>query len=302
MISIIGAGRVGSALAFLVAQHGLDDIVLYNRTKTKALGETLDIVNAIPEKSIIEVTGTDDISAIKNSNVIVITASSGVLKDDRNELLPANVPIITEISKNIRKYADNAKVIAVTNPVDIITYQIQKQTEFTRGQVIGMGSGLDSERFRFLLARELTTKQGYVEGMVIGEHGPSMVPIFSQAKHLGKKINLDEKTCEKVSYMVKNYWRDLIAYKGASVFGAAKNTFDLVRAIVEKREYQTSVSTVLDGQYGLYDISIGVPVTIGQGGVEEIVKMELDTKETQFLMESAERINEGIRILNGLLK
>ncbi len=97
MISIIGAGRVGSALAFLLAQSGLDDIVLYNRTKTKALGETLDVVNTIPEKSLISITGTDDISAIKNSDVIVITVSGGAIKEDRNELLPFNVPIISEM-------------------------------------------------------------------------------------------------------------------------------------------------------------------------------------------------------------
>ena len=174
MLSIIGAGRVGSALAFLAAQSGIDDIVLYNRTKNKSLGETLDVVNAIPEKSLISITGTDDISLIKNSDVVVITVSGGAIKEDRNELLPFNVPIVSEICKNLRKYADDAKIIIVTNPVDIITHQVLKQTEFSREQVIGMGSSLDSSRFRYLLAKELKVKQGNIEGFVMGEHGPTI--------------------------------------------------------------------------------------------------------------------------------
>ncbi len=185
MISIIGAGRVGSALAFLIAQSGLDDLVIVNRSKNKALGEALDVTNTIPEKSLISVTGTDDFSEIKNSDVVVITVSGGMIKEDRTDLIPFNVPIISEICKNLRKYADDANVVVVTNPVDVITYQILKQTEFSRWNVIGMGSSLDSSRFRYLLAKELGVKQGNIEGLVLGEHGPTMVPLFSHAKSKG---------------------------------------------------------------------------------------------------------------------
>ncbi|MDE1769276.1 MAG: NAD(P)-binding domain-containing protein [Thaumarchaeota archaeon] len=302
MLSIIGAGRVGSALAFLTAQSGLDDIVLYNRTKNKALGETLDVVNTIPETSLISVMGTDDISSIKNSDVVVITVSGGAIKEDRNELLPFNVPIVSDICKNLRRYADNAKIIIVTNPVDIITHQVLKQTEFPREHVIGIGSGLDSSRFRYLLSKELGTKQGNIEGWVMGEHGPTMVPLFSNAKFNGKKINLQEKKYEEISYLLRNYWKDLVLFKGASVFGAAKNTFDIVQAIIRKKDLQTMASINLSGEYGLSSISIGVPVIIGMDGVKQVVKLDLDPKETEFLKTSAKRISDGLEILSSLIK
>jgi malate dehydrogenase len=302
MLSILGAGRVGSALAFLAAQSGVDDIVLYNRTKNKALGETLDVVNAIPEKSLISITGTDDISLIKNSDVVVITVSGGAIKEDRNELLPFNVPIVSEICKNLRKYADDAKIIIVTNPVDIITHQVLKQTEFSREQVIGMGSSLDSSRFRYLLAKELKVKQGNIEGFVMGEHGPTMVPLFSNAKIDGKKIHLPEKKYDEISYQLRNYWKDLILFKGASVFGAAKNTFDMVQAIIKKKDFLTTASINLNNEYGFSSISMGVPVIIGMNGVKEVVRLDLDQKETEFLKISAKRISTGLEILSNLMK
>lgn len=302
MLSIIGAGRVGSALTFLAAQSGLDDIVLYNRTKNKALGETLDVVNTVPEKSLISVIGTDDISAIKNSDVVVITVSGGAIKEDRNDLLPFNVPIVSEICKNLRKYADNAKIIVVTNPVDIITYQVLKQTEFSREQIIGMGSSLDSSRFRYLLAKELGVKQGNIEGLVMGEHGPTMVPLFSNAKFNGEKIHLQEKKHDEISYQLRNYWKDLVLFKGASVFGAAKNTFDIARAIIEKKDLLTTASVNLNGEYGFSSISVGVPVVLGMNGVKKVVRLDLDQKEMEFLKMSAKRISDGLEMLSNLIK
>ena len=302
MFSIIGAGRVGSALAFLAAQSGIDDIVLYNRTKNKALGETLDVINAIPDKSLISITGTDDISEIKNSDVVVITVSGGTIKEDRNELLPFNVPIVSEICKNLRKYADNAKVIIVTNPVDIITHQVLKQTEFSREQVIGMGSSLDSSRFRYLLAQELGVRQGNIDGFVMGEHGPTMVPLFSSAKINGEKIHLHDKKHDEISYQLRNYWKDLILFKGASVFGAAKNTFDIVQAIIKKKDLLTTASINLNNEYGFSSISMGVPVIIGMNGVKEVVMLDLDQKETEFLKISAKRISTGLEMLSNLIK
>ncbi|HXX06047.1 MAG TPA: lactate dehydrogenase, partial [Candidatus Bathyarchaeia archaeon] len=156
MISIIGSGRVGSALAFLLASEALDDIVLVNKPKNKAIGESLDIMSALPAKTKVSITGTDEMFKIKKSDIVIITASAGTIKTERIDLLPFNVPIIQEISRDIRKFADDAKIIVVTNPVDIITYQVLKETGFDSDRVIGMGSSLDSTRFRYLVSKELT--------------------------------------------------------------------------------------------------------------------------------------------------
>jgi malate dehydrogenase len=302
MISIIGAGRVGSALAFLIAQSGLDDLVIVNRSKNKALGEALDVTNTIPEKSLISVTGTDDFSEIKNSDVVVITVSGGMIKEDRTDLLPFNVPIISEICKNLRKYVDEANVVVVTNPVDVITYQILKQTEFSRWKVMGMGSSLDSSRFRYLLAKELGVKQGNIEGLVIGEHGPTMVPLFSTAKSKGERINLLGKKTDELTYELRNYWRCLIEFKKASIFGAAKNTFDITKSMVEGKEFLASASVYLDGEYGFNDLSMGVPVIFNKNGVKEIVQLSINQKESELIKLSAKRISEGVHQLSNFLK
>jgi len=302
MISIIGAGRVGSALAFLIAQSGLDDLVIVNRSKNKALGEALDVSNSIPEKSLISVTGTDDFSEIKNSDVVIITVSGGKMKDDRTEFLPFNVPIISEICKNLRKYSDDAKIVVVTNPVDVITYQILKQTEFPASRVIGMGASLDSSRFRYLLAKELSVKQGEIEGLVIGEHGPTMVPLFSTAKSKGERITLSEKKNDELTYELRNYWRYLIAFKEASVFGAAKNTFDITKSIIEGKEFLASASVFLDGEYDLTGLAMGVPVIFNKNGVKEIVQLSITQKESELIKSSAKRISEGVQQLSNLLR
>ncbi|MFZ0183869.1 MAG: lactate dehydrogenase [Nitrosotalea sp.] len=302
MISIIGAGRVGSAVAFLVGQSGLDDLVIINRSKNKALGEAMDVSNALPEKSLISVMGTDDYSKMKNSDVVIITVSGGVIKEDRAELLPFNVPIVSEICKNLTKYADEAKVIVVTNPIDVMAYQILQQTKFPRGRVIGMGSSLDSSRFRYLLAKELGVKQGQIDGLVIGEHGSTMVPLFSNAKSQGQKISLSEKKTSEITYELKNYWKYLVAYKEASVFGAAKNTFDIAKSIVEERDFLASASVYLDGEYGFSGFSMGVPIIFGKNGVKEILQLDLDEKESKLLKLSTEKIFDDIGKLSAFMK
>ena len=155
---------------------------MVNSTKNKAIGEALDITNAIPEGSSISVIGTDDYELIRDSKVIVITASKGKITTTRMDLLAANVPLAREIAQKIRKYNDSAKIVIVTNPLDVITYTVLKETGFPRENIIGMGSSLDSSRFRYLLSKSLDTNQSKVEGIVMGEHGDSMIPIFSTAK------------------------------------------------------------------------------------------------------------------------
>jgi malate dehydrogenase len=302
MISIIGAGRVGSAIAFLIGQSGLDDLVIVNRSKNKALGEALDVSNSIPEKSLISVMGTDDFSKIKNSDVVVITASSGIIKEDRAELLPFNVPIISEICKNLTKYADEAKVIVVTNPVDVMVYQILQQTQFPRERIIGMGSSLDSSRFRYLLAKELGVKQGQIDGMVIGEHGSTMVPLFSSAKSKGQKISISEKKTSEITFELKNYWKYLVAYKEASVFGAAKNTFDMIKSMVEGKDFLASASVYLDGEYGFSGFSMGIPIIFGKNGVKEILQPVLDESESKLLKLSAKKIFDNVSKLSAFVK
>src|SRR5574337_350646 len=294
MISIIGTGRVGSAIGFLTAFTSLDDVVLVNRNKSKAVGEALDIVNTIPKNSSISVTGTDDFEQISGSRVIVITTGAGKIITDRSDLIPYTVPMIREISKKITKYACDAKIVVVTNPVDVITYCILQETDMSPKNVIGMGSSLDSDRLRYLLSKVLNTDQSKIESLVLGEHGNSMVPIFSQAKFNGKPVNLDGNQMTSITNDVRNYWKPLTDLKGASVFGAVTHSYDIVRAIIKNEKLRVPSSVMAQGEYGISDICIGVPVSIDATGAS-VEKINLDKNELDSLKISADVISNNIK-------
>ena len=193
---------VGSSIAFLCASNSLDDIVLLNRTKSKAIGEALDISNAIPKNSDITIHGTDDYSEISNSDIIVIAASTGIYLKNRNEKIETQVEMIKEIGKKIKTNCQSPIILIVSNPVDILTYIFQKETNFSKNNVIGIASSLDSSRFRYFLSKKIGVKQSQISNAyVLGEHGDSMVPIFSKTKIKGKNVLeiIDSKQKEEIA-------------------------------------------------------------------------------------------------------
>jgi malate dehydrogenase len=305
MISIIGAGKVGSAIGFLCGSFSLDDIVLINRDEKKAVGEALDITNAIPISSSISVTGTSDYSRIKDSNVIVIAASSGVHLQSRSEIMYDQAKMIQKIASNIAKYAPDSKILMITNPVDVLTYVIQKKASFSSKNVIGVASSLDSSRFRYLLAQEFETSQSKIQdAIVMGEHDDTMIPIFSRAKYDGTFVTdlLDDAQISKITLAVRDYWKNLRDYKGHSVFGIAKNTFDIIKSIVKDETFDVPASVLLDGQYGLCDVCIGVPVTINKNGVSKIHQIEITQNEKESLSKSIGTVKNNIEKVLEYLK
>lgn len=305
MISIIGAGKVGSAVGFLCGSLSLDDVVLINRDEKKAVGEALDIANAIPMSSSISITGTSDYSKIKDSKVVVITASSGVHLQSRSEIMYDQTKMIQKIASNIAKYAPSANILMITNPVDVLTYVIQKEASFSSKNVIGVASSLDSSRFRYLLAQEFGTNQSKIQdAIVMGEHDDTMVPIFSRAKYNEKPVTdfLDDAQILKVTLAVRNYWKYLRDYKVHSVFGIAKNTFDIIKSILKDETLDVPASVLLDGQYGLCDVCIGVPLTINKNGVAKIHQTEITQNEKESLSESADTVKNNITKVLKFLK
>jgi malate dehydrogenase len=296
LISIIGSGKVGSAIAFLAASNSLDDVQLVNRHKEKALGQALDISNAIPENSPISVVGTD-YSEIKNSEVIVICASTGTYTANRVELLSEQSKMIKNIANQIKQFAPNSKVLIISNPVDVLTYLFLKESDLPRERVMGMASSMDSSRFRFLIARELHTNQSEIKNaLVLGEHGDSMVPVFSRAKWKDRPLLdiLDKEQIHKIKGDLIFYWKILREYKGPSVFGISKNTFDVIKAIIKNEEISVPVSILLQGEYGIADVSLGIPTKINKDGVVRIEEINLDKSELDMLHKSAEAIKEYI--------
>ncbi len=214
---------------------------------------------------------------------------------DRTDLLPYNIPIAKEISKKIKQYAKDAKVIVVTNPVDVITYCILKESGLPRENVIGVGSSLDSSRFRYSLAKLLRTNQSKIDGIVLGEHGNSMVPIFSTAKFNGKPINFEKNQIEQTTSELRNYWIPMREFKGASVFGAAKHSYDIAKAIINNEKLKVSSSILVNGEFGVSDVCMGVPVIIDKNGTSKIEEINLDKSELESLNISAEIIKKNIK-------
>lgn len=290
MISIIGSGKVGSAIAFLIAATSLDDIVLVNRHKEKAVGTALDISNAVSVDLPVSVIGTDDYSKIKNSEVVIISVSAGIQQTSRLDLLEQNVVLIKAISKKIKQYSSESKILIVTNPLDIITYVFQKAVSYNKEKTIGIAGNLDSSRFRFILAKELNTDvRKITNAIVLGEHGDTMVPIFSHARYNGKPVLdfLSTNQIQQITDNVRNYWKELRKNMVFSVFGIAKNTVDVARAIIKDEKSSLSASVLLDGQYGVSDLCLGVPIKISNNGIDKIDEIDLSKSELESLRHSA---------------
>lgn len=305
MISIIGAGKVGSAVAFLCAVSGLDDIVLVNRDEKKAIGEALDITNAIPNNSKISVLGTSDYSQIKNSDVLAIAASVKSHINTRSDIMLDQAKMMTGMAQKISGFASNSKVLVVTNPVDVMTYLVQKCGNLDPKNVIGVASSLDSARFRYVLAKELGADQSRIkDALVMGEHDDSMVPIFSCAKFGQTPLDnvLDESKKSQITMTVRSYWKSLRYYKGSSVYGIAKNTFDVINAIIKNEPLDICASTLVSGQYGIDGICMGVPVTITKDGITQIRQIPVTEEEKQQLHKSAGMIQNNIAQVSGFLK
>ena len=298
MISIIGSGRVGASIAFLCISNSLDDVLLVNRTKSKAIGEALDISNAIPENSTVSIHGTDDFSKISGSDIVVITASTGIYLKNRTEMMDAQVKMIKEIANQIKKYCPLAIILVVSNPLDVLTFVFQKETQLSRNKVIGIASSLDSSRFRYLLSEKFKIKQSQItNALVMGEHGDSMVPVFSRVK-INEKNALEiinEVEMKVISTEIQNYWKSLRLFKSRSQFGIAKNTFDVIRSIIKNDELVISASIVLNGEYGEKDVSMGIPVKINKNGVKEIIEIKLNESESKLLKISAQTIRDYIK-------
>ena len=297
MISIIGTGRIGSAIAFLLASTDLDSIRLVNRTAKKAKGHVLDLSSVFPNESKNIVTSTEDFSEIKNSKVIIITASVGTYQKDRMEQVELQVSMIKSIASKIKKHTSNSKILIVSNPVDVLTYVFLKETGFDRHRVIGVGSGLDSNRLQRILSEKINCKPHEIsDSIVLGEHGDTMVPIYSKIKFRQKKITdvISDSELLDATKKLRDYWRDIRKNKGPSVYGVSKKTYDMVNAIINDSELNTSASILLDGEYEMGGACIGMPVSISQNGVS-FREISLNDCERNALHTSATTVKKYIK-------
>ena len=283
-ITCIGAGNLGAAIAYEIASRGIaDELVLVDLLRDLAEGQAADILQALPYQNKTKVS-SGDYPAMAHSDVIVLTAGKPRTPDikDRLQLAHINIKIVGSILEEIKKYSPESIIITLTNPMDMINHFI-----FTRGfakeKVIGSGGQLDSSRFRVVLG----FPEKEVEAYVLGEHGEDQAPLFSRVRINGQKRDFIEE--EKIHFRekIRQTALTVIQKKGATVFAPASNTTDMVEAIIKDQKKLMICSVNLQEEYGLYNVSLGVPVILGRKGVENVKEWQLRKYHEMFLWKTA---------------
>jgi malate dehydrogenase len=301
MISIVGAGKVGSSAAFNILRFRISDVVLIDIVENLAHGEALDMMQAAPAIEFDgRIIGTSDFSKVKGSELVIITAGEARKPDSsRLDLMNKNAKIVRSIVKEVVKYAPECKLMMVTNPVDIMTYAAYKESGFERSRVFGMGNILDTLRFRSYIAMELNVSREDTRALVIGEHGDSMVPLVNHASVSGIPITdlLTKEQIEKIVDLTRASGAEIIKLKGSTIYAPAVVIAIMADAVLRGRNRVMSVSTYLQGEYGFSDVSIGVPVVLGKNGVERVLELELTPEAKQLFEKSVLIIKEAITSL-----
>ena len=304
-ITVVGAGAVGASCAeYIAIKDFASEVVLLDIKEGYAEGKAMDLMQTASLNGFdTKITGTtNDYSKTANSDICVIT--SGIPRKPgmtREELIGINAGIVKTVSSNLIKHSENTIIIVVSNPMDTMTYLVHKTTGIPKNRIIGMGGALDSARFKYRLAEALEAPISDVDGMVIGGHSDKgMVPLTRLATRNSVPVSefISEERLAQVLQDTKVGGATLTGLLGTSAWyapGAAVS--GLVQAIACDQRKIFPCSTLLDGEYGLHDLCIGVPVVLGKNGIEKIVEIQLSDAEKAHLKESA----EGVTKTNGLL-
>ena len=295
-ISLIGAGNIGGELAQRVMVKELGDVVLLDIMEGVPQGKALDLMEARPvDGSDSNLIGSNDYKDIEGSDVIIVTAGlarkPGMSRDD---LLAKNIEIIRVVAEGIKKHAPQSFVIVVSNPLDAMVYAMQKITGFPQNRVVGMAGVLDSSRFRAFVAMELGVSVRDVTALVLGGHGDDMVPILRLCTVNGIPIQ-DLLSKEKIDAIVKRTQMaggEIVALlkTGSAYFSPAASAIEMAESFLKDQKRVLACAAYLKGEYGIEGYYMGVPVVIGQGGVEKVIEAKLNEEEKKALHGSFEHV------------
>lgn len=304
-ITVVGAGAVGASCAeYIAIKDFASEVVLVDIKEDYAEGKAIDLMQTASLNGFdTKITGsTNDYAKTADSEVAVIT--SGIPRKpgmSREELISTNADIVKGVAQSIIKHSPDVTIIVVSNPMDTMTYLAHQSLNLPKNRIIGMGGALDSARFKYRIAEALECPSSDVQGMVIGGHSDKgMIPLTRHATRNSVNISnfLNDEKIKKVAAETRVGGATLTKMLGTSAWyapGAAVSS--IVQAIACDQKKMFPCSTFLDGQYGLDDICIGVPVILGKNGIEEIVELELDDIEKNLLKESAEAVKKTNQLL-----
>ena len=302
-ITLIGAGQIGGTLAHLIALKELADVVLFDVSAGIAKGKALDISQSSPIDGFnINLSGTDNYEDTKNSDVIIITAGvprkPGMTRDD---LLGINLKIIKQVAEGIKNTSPKAFVICITNPLDVIVMALQKYSGLPKNKVVGMAGILDSSRFIYFLSEELNIPVQKIKSLVLGGHGDSMVAMLDHTIVDGKKLSLlikegklSKERLDQIVDRTKKGGAEIVKFleKGSAFYAPAASGVEMAESYLKNQKKELPCAAYIDGQYGVNNIYAGVPVVIGNEGVEKIIELKLNLEEETNFKKSIKAVQE----------
>jgi len=302
-IAMIGAGQIGGTLALLAAQKDLGDVVLFDVFGGTAKGKALDL-NQLSSLSgnDAELSGTDSYADIAGADVCIVTAGfprkPGMSRDD---LLNKNLEVINQVADGIKQYAPNAFVIVITNPLDVMVYALWQRSGLPKNKVVGMAGVLDSARFRTFLAWEMGVSREDVSAFVLGGHGDDMVPLprFSTVggiplPELVEMGMMKQDRLDAIIDRTRKGGGEIVGLlgNGSAFYAPALSAIEMAEAFLKDKKRVLPCAALLEGQYGVKDLFIGVPVIIGEGGIEKIIEVRLNEGEKAQFAKSIESVKK----------
>jgi malate dehydrogenase len=301
-ITIVGSGKVGAAVALNCGLRELDDILLLDVIEGLPQGEAMDINHQLSELGLdSQIKGSNSYEEMKNSDFIVLVAGMGRKPGmTRMDLLNKNASIVKDVATQISKYANNATLVVVTNPLDPMTYLALKTTKFNKNKVIGMGGMLDLSRFKSYIHDASGCSRASIQAMVISEHGENMLPLtrFSSIGGIPISEFLSKEKTQEIFDQTKKVAAEVIALKGATVYAPGNAVATMIESMIKNKKEVIPVSAYLDGEYGISDLCIGVPVVLGSNGIEKIIELELNEYERKTFDLGVTSVREAINLIN----
>ncbi|HSN90510.1 MAG TPA: malate dehydrogenase [Anaeromyxobacteraceae bacterium] len=301
-IALIGAGQIGGTMALMCGQRNLGDVVLVDIMEGVAKGKALDLQQTRGVlKFDVDVTGggTTDYSIIKDADVCIVTAGvprkPGMSRDD---LLKVNLEAITKVAQGIKQYAPNSFVVVVTNPLDSMVYAMYKITGFPKNRVVGMAGVLDAARFQYFVAEAAGCSPQDVTGVVLGGHGDDMVPVVRYCSVNGIPLTkiLDKAKIDAIVDRTRKGGGEIVALlgTGSAFYTPAASSVAMAESFLRDQKRTFACSALLEGQYGVKGLFLGVPIVIGAGGVEKVIELDLSDDEKAMLAKSVESVKKSV--------
>ena len=301
-IALIGGGQIGGNLALLIAQKELGDVVIYDIPQAEGMtkGKALDLMQLRPHDGYdVNLEGSSDPASLTDADVVIITAGiprkPGMSRDD---LLEINIKIITDVANNVKKYAPNAFVIVVSNPLDAIVYSFYKISGFTKNKVVGMAGALDSARFRTFIAMETGYSVQDVSCVVLGGHGDTMVPITRLATVGGVPVTslISEKRITEIEQRTRVAGGEIVKLfgNGSAFYAPAASAIEMAEAYLRDKKRVIPCASLCEGEFGIDGYFIGVPTVIGAGGVEKVLEFDLLDSEKAELAQTMEAVKKTV--------